>query len=59
VSGISGAACQDYEDMDLCTSAGDYGTGWVDDWGTFNDFQVGLYPIVTSQYSSATIYQFY
>lgn len=34
----SGANCDDYEIMQLCTDVGDYGVGWVSGWGTFIDW---------------------
>lgn len=27
--------CSDFEEQQLCTSSGDYGVGWVPQWGTF------------------------
>ena len=30
-----------YADNDWCTDTGDYGNGWNDNWGTFEDYPDG------------------
>jgi len=37
----AGDTCQMYADNDWCTVTGDYGNGWNDNWGTFEDYPDG------------------